>query len=308
MNHPSPLVSVIVPVYKAEKFLGRCVESILSQADIDLELLLIDDGSPDGSGALADEYAKQDERVHVIHKLNGGVSSARNRGLEEARGTWITFVDADDYLEHGFFEGLDTEDADLRLTEWLSFGDVDAYTEELEEYEARNDEHLRLFLQKHLNTLFLRTPWGKLFRRKLIGDLQFSPTMRLGEDTVFFFDYLCRCHSLRTVKGPCYRYLLRLHDKRYEASPAEITTLLTPLYAAYRRLNITQPEWVKSILLYYYSICRGRNFRTQMYLWFDHEVVCRMRCEAAPAMTRKEKRKWAWKHLLATLRKWTYRT
>lgn len=91
-------ISVIVPVYNAEKYLRRCVGSILAQTFTDFELLLVDDGSTDASGAICDEYASADARVRVFHKPNGGVSSARNLGLDNARGEWIAFADADDYL------------------------------------------------------------------------------------------------------------------------------------------------------------------------------------------------------------------
>lgn len=98
----SMVVSVIVPVYNAEKYLRRCVDSILVQTFTDFELLLIDDGSADGSSAICDEYAENDNRVHVFHKPNGGVSSARNLGLNHARGEWVTFVDADDWIDITF--------------------------------------------------------------------------------------------------------------------------------------------------------------------------------------------------------------
>lgn len=92
-----PLVTVIIPVYNAENTLARCVDSILAQTFTDFELLLIDDGSRDGSAALCDEYAKKDGRVRVFHKENGGVSSARNVGLDNAQGEWLCFCDSDDY-------------------------------------------------------------------------------------------------------------------------------------------------------------------------------------------------------------------
>lgn len=105
------LVSVIVPVYKAEKWLHRCVDSILAQTMEDFELLLIDDGSPDRSGEICDEYAVKDSRVRVFYKENGGVSSARNLGLDNAQGEWISFVAADDWVEVDYLEGL-TENLD----------------------------------------------------------------------------------------------------------------------------------------------------------------------------------------------------
>ena len=94
----SPLVSVVVPVYKVEKYLRECVESVLAQTFTDFELILVDDGSPDNSGAICDEFAARDSRVRVFHKENGGVSSARNLGVAHARGEWISFVDSDDKL------------------------------------------------------------------------------------------------------------------------------------------------------------------------------------------------------------------
>lgn len=94
----SPSISIIVPVYKAEAYLHRCVDSLLAQTFTDFEVLLIDDGSPDRSGEICDAYAKKDARVRVFHQPNGGVSVARQRGVENAKGEWITFVDADDCL------------------------------------------------------------------------------------------------------------------------------------------------------------------------------------------------------------------
>ena len=101
-----PIISVIVPVYKAEKYLHRCVDSILAQTYTDFELLLINDGSPDNCGAICDEYAIKDSRVRVFHKENGGASTARNLGLDEAKGEWITFVDSDDWIEPNMYEEM----------------------------------------------------------------------------------------------------------------------------------------------------------------------------------------------------------
>lgn len=102
----NPQISIIIPVYKAEAFLHRCIVSILSQSLKDFELILIDDGSPDSSGIICDKYAKQDLRIKVFHKKNGGVSSARNLGLKHANGTWIMFVDSDDFLQEQALERM----------------------------------------------------------------------------------------------------------------------------------------------------------------------------------------------------------
>ena len=94
-----PKISIIIPIYKVEKYIRECLDSILNQTFTDWEALLIDDGSPDNSGVICDEYAAKDNRFKVFHKENGGVSSARNLGLEKATGEWVTFIDADDWIE-----------------------------------------------------------------------------------------------------------------------------------------------------------------------------------------------------------------
>ena len=101
-----PIMSVIVPVYNTEQYLHRCIDSILTQTYTDFELLLIDDGSKDKSGDICDEYALKDSRIRVFHKENGGVSSARNLGLDNAAGEWITFVDSDDWIIESYLMNL----------------------------------------------------------------------------------------------------------------------------------------------------------------------------------------------------------
>ena len=101
-----PKISVIVPVYKVEPYLRKCLDSIVGQTYQNLEIILVDDGSPDGCGAICDEYAAQDKRVRVIHKANGGVSSARNAGLTAATGEWIGWVDSDDWIEPDMYERM----------------------------------------------------------------------------------------------------------------------------------------------------------------------------------------------------------
>ncbi|HEL7541574.1 TPA: glycosyltransferase, partial [Enterococcus faecalis] len=114
-----PKISIIVPVYNVEKYLEKCVRSILAQTFTDFELILVDDGSPDSSGAMCDQFAEQDERVKVIHKENGGLSDARNAGIEIATGEYLGFVDSDDYIADDMYELLYTnivkEDADLSI-------------------------------------------------------------------------------------------------------------------------------------------------------------------------------------------------
>ena len=105
-NIDNKLISIIIPVYNCEKYLGRCIESILNQTYKNIEVILVDDGSPDNCGLMCDEYKKQDHRVKVIHKENGGLSSARNAGLDVASGEYIAFVDSDDYIATTMLEKM----------------------------------------------------------------------------------------------------------------------------------------------------------------------------------------------------------
>lgn len=203
----NPKISVIVPVYKAEKYLHRCVDSILAQTFTDFEVLLIDDGSPDRSGEICDEYAQKDTRVRVFHKENGGVSSARNLGLDNARGEWISFIDADDYLSQGFFDIQGNEDADIIQKSYT------IVQEENGKQETRNviagsfnnkEDFYRFFVRKRTNAL-----WDKIIRRKLIGDTRFNVNVHIGEDFLFFLSLLknIKCYDFNE-KGNYY-YLIR---------------------------------------------------------------------------------------------------
>lgn len=118
----SPRISVIVPVYNAEKYLTQCVESILRQDFTDFELLLINDGSKDKSGLICDEYAQKDQRVKVFHKENSGVSSTRNLGIDKAQGEYIAFIDSDDYVDSNYLSILTNVTADLIVTGYKKLG------------------------------------------------------------------------------------------------------------------------------------------------------------------------------------------
>ena len=153
------MISVIVPVYNTEKYLHRCVDSILAQTFTDFELLLIDDGSTDKSGAICDEYAQKDSRVRVFHKENGGVSSARNVGLKNGRGEWISFVDSDDWVKKNFLDKLivNSENVDLGCVGFIQIEDKLKYRNV--DYEGSASEGFRIFFENRI----LGFLWNKLF-------------------------------------------------------------------------------------------------------------------------------------------------
>ena len=156
----NPQISVIVPVYNGERYLHECIDSILNQSFTDFELILVDDGSKDGSAHICDDYAKKDQRVRVIHKQNEGINATRRRGVREANGTWINFCDNDDSLPQDALENLYclTEDTDIVI----GFPDTPNYRREL----SLDDCRRNMITAK----LLPPTPWAKLYRRSLLTD------------------------------------------------------------------------------------------------------------------------------------------
>lgn len=211
------LISIIVPVYKVEKFLKRCVDSITNQTYDNLEILLIDDGSPDGSPAICDELAKQDKRIRVFHKENGGVSSARNLGIKECTGDYIAFVDSDDWIEPTMYEemlALSLEkDADITFCEMKEFYD-DGRTVEYNEinlHKLENKEIMYFFSNARKgNTLvtIFGGPCRMLVKSKLAKKHSFTTKLKHGEDLFFVLDLIEEADKIATMNRHFYNYYI----------------------------------------------------------------------------------------------------
>lgn len=205
-----PTFSIIVPVYNVEKYLNRCIDSILSQSFKDFEVLLIDDGSTDKSGEICDEYAQKDERIRVFHKENGGVSSARNLGLDNARGEWIAFCDSDDDLRidalNIYNDASNQSNGDL-----LVFGH-DVLTEDgsvLCRTEYKADSMISSdYIKRILRYKTESSPWGKLYRTSLTKSLTFNENLKIGEDLLFNIEYALKCKSVVIFQGAVYNYYI----------------------------------------------------------------------------------------------------
>lgn len=200
--------SVIVPVYKVEAVLPRCIESILNQTVPDFELILIDDGSPDRSGAICDEYAAKDARIRVIHQENGGVSKARNAGLDAAQGQYVVFVDSDDYVCINYLEELDGDDVDLVVSGTIVYepdGRIRTTISEQEETKVILSEDDRMAC---LTKWYSMQVFGKRFKRELIDfhNLRFDISLNFGEDTIFMAEYLLLIQNVRTRREATYNY------------------------------------------------------------------------------------------------------
>lgn len=203
-----PQISIIVPVYNTEKYLHRCIDSILSQTFRDFELLLINDGSTDSSAIVCDEYLSLDSRIKVFHKENGGVSSARNFGLDRAMGEWITFIDSDDWVSEKYLENLypvNTAEVDFVISYAKCFGKNGEIPQR--KYE---DRHVN---PQEIETLFLKndfswqtSPWAKLYKKELCNDIRFVEGMHIGEDLMFLYTYIMRCARIYVSGSEYYNY------------------------------------------------------------------------------------------------------
>lgn len=199
--------SIIVPIYNRENTLKRCVDSILNQTISDFELILINDGSKDNSRKICDEYKKKDSRVVVIHQENGGVSRARNAGLEIAKGKYIVFVDSDDYVDDTYLEQLDAGDADFVSVGYTRVSCKKKFKREHNnKYYSLKDKGIIFNL---LNEEKLTYICGKKFKTEIIknNNIKLIEGLNLGEDTCFVCEYLFYCNDLQYLNGSGYIYV-----------------------------------------------------------------------------------------------------
>ncbi|MBQ8857627.1 MAG: glycosyltransferase family 2 protein [Lachnospiraceae bacterium] len=203
------MISIVVPIYKSEKTLGGCLESLLAQTYKDIEVICVIDGSPDRCGEICDSYAEKDGRIKVIKRENGGVSSARNRGIDEASGEYVMFVDSDDTVEPDYCEKMwnayERTGAELVICgfhHWYVGRDVEKTPSNAGVYDTKNygADFLKLYQEG-----FLNMPWNKLFQKKLTG--RFDTTLSLGEDLLFNMDYLENCSKVAVISDALINYI-----------------------------------------------------------------------------------------------------
>lgn len=206
-------ISIIIPVYNTEKYLRRCIESVLSQSFTDFELILVDDGSKDSSPQICDEYASQDKRVRVIHKVNGGVSAARNDGLDIAKGEYVTFIDSDDWVERDYLNTLSYyKDYDIVFfSHRLIYEDgyISEFLFESKDGDKQNIWEIVADLKKNKTDWnFYGYTWNKMFRRNIIDKymIRFVEGLRISEDEVYTLDYCTHAKSIKVLPQCLYNY------------------------------------------------------------------------------------------------------
>lgn len=233
-----PLISVIVPVYRVEQYLDKCVSSILSQTYDNLELILVDDGSPDRSGEICDRWAEADSRVRVIHQKNAGGGAARNAGLDVARGQLIGFVDSDDYISPDMYahlyslllQGADIAECAHVMTEdnGADFVSTEGQPRWYDTGEA---------MACHIwDTVFQQVIWNKLYRREMVGQIRFPEGTRIDDE---FFTYQVLGNAERLVRSEkvCYAYRQQVGSVMHQRNPVK---KLEGLRAKQQRL-----EWIQ---------------------------------------------------------------
>lgn len=208
-------ISVIVPVYNTKQFLDACINSIVNQSYTNLQIILVDDGSPDGSGVICDSWAEKDDRILVIHQNNAGVSAARNAGLKIATGELISFVDSDDVLpEDAYAQLLKIRKDDDLIMGRMILMEEDGTLIPGEQKMPPRDFSLEAFLEelfKEKQYCYLGYLWDKLLKREIIqkNSISFDPTIKLNEDRLFLLEYLLHSRSVSLCDAVVYYYRQR---------------------------------------------------------------------------------------------------
>ena len=220
-----PEVSIIVPVYNSIQYIKNCVDSIVNQTYKDFELILIDDGSTDGSDAVCDEYADKYSFIRVFHIANSGVSAARNKGIDivfsEKKSKWITFIDSDDWIHFKYIEALYNAsivtDSKISICEYLNADDnsfVPMYNGKLSPELVNTEEYFKKY------TSNVNAPWGKIFSIECFSDLRFPINISCGEDAYIMYKILFRYQRIPVVREPLYYY--------YQSSDSAMRAPWTP--------------------------------------------------------------------------------
>lgn len=213
LNIVNDLISIIVPVYKVEKYLNRCIDSILNQTYKNLEIILVDDGSPDNCGKICDDYKKMDKRIKVIHKKNGGLSDARNFGIKIASGKYIGFVDSDDFISKEMYEKLyyllKENKADISVISYKCFYEIDKVfdkKENINNVSVLSAEESMQYLFE--NSKIGNYAWNKLYKTSLFSDIEY-PFGKKMEDLGTTYKLFNKCNRIAYCDIELYYYLQR---------------------------------------------------------------------------------------------------
>ena len=257
MSQEKALISLIIPVYKVEKYLEKCIQSVINQTYENLQIILVDDGSPDNCGKICDEYAKKDHRIEVIHKSNGGLSDARNKGLEIAKGEYIGFVDSDDYIEADMYEVLynllKQYNADVSICNFytVSQGKISIKNADNGINEYNRIEILKeILLDKNIQSY----AWNKLYKKELFDEIKY-PIGKKYEDIGTTFYLLEKCNKVVVTGKSEYYYINRQDSIVNNVTESTITDYIELIMQRYdyieeniKELSSYNKDYLKRIL------------------------------------------------------------
>lgn len=261
-------ISIIVPVYKVEKYLDQCILSIINQSYKNLEVILINDGSPDKCKHICDKYSKQDKRIKVIHKENEGLSAARNTGLEIATGEFIGFVDSDDWIHKKMYEVLIAaaieEDTDIVECKFINIYNRNNKEVDNDSREKRTFTNIQS-LQNHLNgRYFYRCVWPKIYKKHLFDEIRF-PIGKLAEDLFVTHEVLYKAKKVTHVDFTGYFYYIRPESIMGQKNYKLITATLEGMIEQHKFICENVPELKKTIdHLYFNCLLKSYAFFSTM--------------------------------------------
>ncbi|MGG7152308.1 glycosyltransferase family 2 protein [Clostridium neonatale] len=281
-------ISIITPVYKVEKYLKKCIDSILNQTLTDFELFIVDDGSPDNCGKIMDEYAKNDSRVKVIHKKNGGAPSARNAGIKCASGKYMYFPDSDDWLERDYLEKLyniaEKYSAQLVISgftmEYFENGKEQSYKVSVPDDIYENQDMVRDNLHNYFNNMMMAVPWNKLYRTDYIIEKGILFPNLKWDDLHFNMEIIKDISSVAISKNSGYHFF-----RSREGS--ETTTVFDGLLYEKRR---EQFEHIMDIYKYWGKE-RDDDILSKLYGYYASRLVQCIQEISISNKSNKEKRK-----------------
>ncbi len=217
MEDMNKLISVIIPIYNVEAYLRKCIDSVINQTYKNIEIILVDDQSPDSCGKICDEYSKRDSRIKIIHQKNSGVGKARENGINEAQGEYITFVDSDDWIEPEFCEKL-LEELLKNKADWIACNakEVDEKGKEINSLNSIQEAveiHDKELLLNHYfeGKMYTRVVWGKMFKTCIIAGRTFQK-LAICEDTCFMIDIIKNDFKVCLITEYGYNYLRRANS------------------------------------------------------------------------------------------------
>ena len=257
-------LSIIIPVYNAEKYIERCLNAILNNNLQDIEIIVVNDGSTDRTCNILEKYEKKYIWcLSVINKSNGGVSSARNIGIEHSHGEWITFVDADDIPTYALLSYIPDNQADLYCFNW-QYTSGDTENEHLTDAIFWGDSKQQLLNHRLVDYIF-RTPWAKIFRSSIIkeNNLCFNESYNIGEDNLFMLDCLYNCQTITTTNVLGYVYL-RPEKGKYPLPFLKAANYMTLFMEKYDRLNVNCQPLLLLLNYYFFSSLHDNSLKTRI--------------------------------------------